>query len=94
MLLEDCKINVSALKETASPYKYEKNRQQGSNFINNLQNRQLLNLYESVFFAPFTSTVWVCNFLEKEIGAKGVHKMLLNLSKGINFISIYEQIFL
>jgi hypothetical protein len=39
--------------------------------------------YQSSLRTFYVLTIWVCNFWQKEFGAKAVHKMLVKLTPGM-----------
>ncbi len=60
----------------------------GDNFINIL--RTTFFLFEGALHNFSLITIWLCNFWCKNIGKKAVHKMMMKLTTGFNFINIYE----
>jgi len=49
--------------------------------------------YKSDLHSFSLVTVWLCNFLAKNIGAKGTPKVLVKLTTGVNFITILLEHF-
>ena len=48
-------------------------------------------LFESVLQSFVVFTVWVCNFLQNEIGTYAAHKILVKLNIGVNFTNRLAQ---
>jgi hypothetical protein len=44
--------------------------------------------YEIFLRSFYVFTIWVCNFWQKDFGAKAAHKMLVKLTPGVNFTNI------
>jgi hypothetical protein len=49
--------------------------------------------YQSSLRTFYVLTIWVCNFLSNEFGAKAACKILVKLTPGVNFTNILQAAF-